>query len=169
MRSGRTDTLGVDIGGVIVRLTDYSEDDGPRGELRHREMPGARAALQRLRDERFGDAVYLVSKCGAQTEATIKRSLVDTGFCDDTGLGLDHVFFCRQRHEKAPICELIGVTHFVDDRLEVLSHLGSVPHRYLFDGRPDEIRPYAHVLPAVTPVGDWASLVDLLLGPLSST
>lgn len=42
----------------------------------------------------------------------------------------DHLYFCILRSEKAPICEKLGVTHFVDDRTEVLSHMKSVPFRY---------------------------------------
>jgi hypothetical protein len=61
MTAGHTEALGIDVGGVIVALGHYHEDDAPRGDLRPREMPGVRAALQRLRDERFGDLMYLVS------------------------------------------------------------------------------------------------------------
>ena len=43
-----------------------------------------------------------------------------------------HVHFCNERSEKEAICRELGVTHFIDDHLEVLLYLKSVPYRFLF-------------------------------------
>ncbi len=41
--------------------------------------------------------------------------------------------FCLQRPQKADHCRELGITHFIDDRSDVLRHLeGIVPKRYLF-------------------------------------
>jgi hypothetical protein len=56
-----------------------------------------------------------------------------------------------------------GSTHFVDDRLEVLSYLAGVPNRYLFATGPDEVEGTSTSFPR-HPGVDWPSPVPLLLG-----
>jgi hypothetical protein len=47
------------------------------------------------------------------------------------------VRFCRERPDKAVIAAELGLTHFVDDRVDVLEHMvGVVTHRYLFGPQP---------------------------------
>lgn len=43
------------------------------------------------------------------------------------------VRFCRERPQKAPICAELGITHFIDDRADVLEPMcGIVANRFLF-------------------------------------
>ncbi|SNT51336.1 hypothetical protein SAMN05421812_1086 [Asanoa hainanensis] len=159
-----TDALGVDVGGVLIVPTDRSEDT----ELFHArylerpEMPGAIDALARLARERFGPRMFVVSKCGEATEARTREWLFQHRFFDRTGITLDQVHFCRTREGKAPIAERLGLTHFVDDRLEVLSHLTTVPHRYLFQPSEAEIARFRTFLPAVHRVESWSELAEAL-------
>jgi hypothetical protein len=158
--------LGVDIGGVILRRADYREEDfGPRGPLQGplTEIAGASSGLQRLGAERFGAQIFLVSKCAPRTQAWMQDWLTTHDFFDRTGLPGDHVRFCRERRQKAGICDELGVTHFVDDRLEVLSYLEGVGTRYLFDPEPDEMRQFSSHLSSVTVVHEWGALCDGLL------
>ncbi len=156
--------LGVDIDGVVMELNDYQEEGLTLGMRAPGEIVGARTALRRLRDERFGEALFLVSKCGPATEATMRHTLQQSSFCDETGISIDRVIFCRQRIEKAAISQELGITHFVDDRLEVLSYLQSVSHRHLFSPDPEEVRRFEAALSLVEVVDDWASLTQVLLG-----
>jgi hypothetical protein len=118
--------LGVDIGGVVVELSGYQEEDLALGMRIPGEIAGVRTALRRLRDERFGE-------------------------------------FRRKRIEKAAVSEELKSTHSVDDRLEVLSYLESVPHRYLFCPDPEEVRRFEATLSLVDVVHDWTSLTRALL------
>jgi hypothetical protein len=68
----------------------------------------------------------------------------------------------REREEKADICERVGITHFVDDQLEVLVHLTSVPYRYLFTGGLGMNQPPSTVPTWATVVATWPQLVGLL-------
>ncbi|MEV7330303.1 hypothetical protein [Micromonospora sp. NPDC093244] len=72
------------------------------------------------------------------------------------------VHFCRTRPDKAPIARRLGLTHVVDDKLEVLGYLDSVPHRYLFRPRPAEVAANAALLPRVHRVESWPELTALL-------
>lgn len=50
-----------------------------------------------------------------------------------------HVRFCRDRAGKVPICRELRITHFIDDRADVLGHLeGTVPRLYRFAAGGDE-------------------------------
>ena len=159
--------LGVDIGGVLIARVDHRSDTSFFGDnyLDTPAVPGAVAALRRLAEGRFGENVFLVSKGGARTERRTREWLCQNLIYARTGLSPERLHFCRKRHEKAPICEALGITHFVDDRLEVLGYLESVPHRYLFDPDPSEVAANLRHLPGVIPVETWEAIVDELLVP----
>lgn len=162
--------LGVDIGGVVLDGADYREDATPRGPVLGpaSEMPGVKTALVTLREEVFGPDIFLVSKCGPQTEARAREWLAEEGFLEAIGVSASHVRFCRQRADKAGICADLGVTHFVDDRLEVLSLMPAVPERYLFQPDPDEVAAFAAHLPSVIVVEGWPALCAAVLSRRSS-
>ena len=161
--------LGVDVGGVIIDRVNDALDTSFFGDnyLQTTAVPGAFAALERLNAGRFAGRVYLVSKCGARVQAKTLAWLAHHGFYATTGIAPEHVHFCRKRADKADICAALGITHFVDDRLEVLSYLDFVPARYLFRPNPAEVARYAHVLPEMRQVESWAALVKELQ-PLES-
>jgi hypothetical protein len=155
------DALGVDIGGVIIQPVDDDADTSFFGQhyLRTPPMPGAFDGLAALVADRFGPAVHLVSKCGEQTEARTREWLAHHDFPRRTGIPAENVHFCRTRTEKAPIAADLGLTHFVDDKLEVLSYLVTVPHRFLFRPQPAEVAAYAQHLAGVRRVESWPELV----------
>jgi hypothetical protein len=156
--------LGVDVGGVIIEPADEDDDTSFFGAhyLRTPPVDGAFEALAALVDEVFGDQVHVVSKCGEATERRTREWLAHHDFFTRTGIGSDRLHFCRTRPEKAPIAERLGLTHFVDDRLEVLGYLGTVEHRYLFHPRDAEVARHAAHLPAVHRVETWPELLATL-------
>jgi hypothetical protein len=154
------ETLGVDVGGVIIDRVDDALDTSFFGDnyLQTPAVPGVFDALRQLNGGRFAGRVYLVSKCGARFQAKTLAWLEHHAFYATTGIAPGHVHFCRKRQDKAGICAALGITHFVDDRLEVLSYLDTVPARYLFRADPDEVAAYAHALPAVQRGDAWDDL-----------
>lgn len=156
--------LGVDIGGVIIQPAGDDVDTSFFGDnfLRTPPMPGAFGGLATVVDRRFGQHVHLVSKCGEQTEARTRRWLAHHDFYDRTGIRPGRVHFCRTRAAKAPIAAELGLTHFVDDKLEVLSYLTTVAHRFLFRPREAEVQAHATHLPAVRRFETWPDLVTAL-------
>lgn len=122
--------LGLDIGRVILRQdTDLHE------RLDFNKMvylPDALEVIPQLvRHPNISD-VYLISKCGPVVEEGTKDFFKRTNFYKQTGIVEKNVFFCRKREDKAPIAASIGITHFVDDREDVLRFMNSVMHKYLF-------------------------------------
>jgi hypothetical protein len=87
--------------------------------------------------------------------------LEEHGLLASTGLPAANVRFCRSRSEKAPICADLGLTHIVDDRVEVLNSMATVvQQRFLF--RPDQVEVRAHGgIPDFIHVSDsWVELVQ---------
>ncbi|MFC7545308.1 hypothetical protein [Plantactinospora sp. GCM10030261] len=158
-----TNRLGVDIGGVIIQPADDDADTSFFGGnyLRTPQMPGAFDGLAALAGT-FGERIWLVSKCGEQTQRRTLEWLAHHDFHHQTGIPPERVRFCRHRPDKAPIARDLGLTHFVDDRLEVLSYLTSVPHRFLFRPRDTEVAAHSIHLPGVHRVEGWAELVPAL-------
>ncbi len=159
-----TEVLGVDIGGVIIDRVREERDAGPDGFLGAEPVTGAVDAIARLVAERFHERVWLISRCDAEDEAPIRRWLERRGFHAATGIAADRVRFCRERHEKAPICRQLGITHFVDDRLEVLGPMiGTVPHLFHLRSRAIDDERFASLAGLVRSVTRWDEIVGALL------
>jgi hypothetical protein len=153
-RPTRVPVLGIDVGGVLVDRVAEGSDTSFFGD-RPMETPAVEGALEAVADlvELFEYRVHIVSKAGPKIAEFTRRWLGSRGATGDGAIPLGNVHFVRKRPEKHPICEQLGVTHFIDDRLDVLAHLATVDRRYLFIGGLGD-----HVAPSQVP--DWATTVD---------
>lgn len=161
--------LGIDVGRVIIDGSSHPDggdtaffDGDETAMLATPEMPGAFASIARLVTA-FNGQVWLVSKCGPRVQARTLRWLDGHDFYARTGLAIDHLRFCRTRPDKRLHCVELGLTHFVDDRLEVHEAIhGTVDHQYLFG---PQTRPApAYVRPTVT----WADAERLIVATLTA-
>jgi hypothetical protein len=158
--------LGVDIGRVIIgggtvpggNDTQFFSGDTAR-MLATPAVPAAMETLARL-VPLFGQ-VWLVSKCGERVQRHTRQWLDHHDFAARTGIPRDHLRFCLKRPDKAVHCAQLGITHFVDDKLDVHQALrGIVPHRYLFG--PQRTPPPGWVRPTLT----WAAVETEILDSL---
>jgi hypothetical protein len=153
--------LGIDIGNVITGDTDkavlFSEK-----YLEVSQVQGAFAGI-RLLNQRFKGQVCLVSKCGGKVQVKTRHWLAHHHFYDLTEVHPNHVFFCEERKGKAVICESLSVTHFIDDRLEVLGYLRTVPNKFLFHSNETEVKKYTRYLSEVTRVNTWEEIVSVVV------
>jgi len=133
--------LGVDVGGVIIdRQNDRADTSffGPN-YLQTTPVEGVFDCLHAAVSAGF--TVHIVSKCGQNTQRKTLEWLAHHRFYERTGVDPERVHFCRTRPQKAPICTAQGITHFVDDRLDVLEYLNDVGELYLFQpNAADEAR-----------------------------
>jgi hypothetical protein len=147
--------LGVDIGRVIITPDDTRDADtsflrGSEADALHTPPnAGAFEALAVL-TEAFDGRVWLVSKCGPKIERRSRAWLDHHSFFARTGVSDRNLRFCRERRDKALHCTRLAITHFVDDRADVMRHLtGLVPWLFLFG-------PQTGPVPGgVTWVRDW--------------
>jgi hypothetical protein len=157
--------LGIDIGRVIIGAADE------HGEADTSFLSGTdEAALAtppvldafetiRLLTAHLERRVWLVSKCGPRIEALTRRWLAHHRFHETTGVPADNLRFCRERREKRDHALALGLTHFIDDRADVLHHLeGAVPSLYLFGHQKHPPPPFATLVPT------WRAVRALLLG-----
>lgn len=160
----RPPTLGVDVGGVIVTLAGRDADTSFFGSrpLETPAVAGVFEALAALTGMPFAARVHVVSKAGPKVAANTRAWLAHHDFFDRTGIPETNLHFVRERRDKAPVCERLGITHFVDDHLDVLSYLDSVEHRYLFVGGGGDEALDRAIPDWATAVGTWAELATLL-------
>ncbi|MCI4065378.1 hypothetical protein MRQ36_23550 [Micromonospora sp. R77] len=157
--------LGVDVGGVIIERSDGDDDTSFFGPdyLRTPPLTGVFEALAAL-VPRFDEA-YVVSKCSEPTERRTRDWLAHHDFAARTGIDPDRWYFCATRPEKGPIAARLRLTHFVDDRLDVLTCLDTVPHRYLL-GAPRSAVAAAQEA-GVHRVASWPELAAVLAAQLT--
>lgn len=160
MNDTRIPRLGVDIGRVLI-------DGGPAGgadssflngdleaALTTPACPGALEGLTALVGLFGGENTWLVSKCGAKVADRSLRWLAAHEVYARTGLREGHVVFVRERKDKAREAVRLDLTHFVDDRLDVLHHLaGLVPERFVYGEQS------ARAPAGVIPCPSWAEVV----------
>lgn len=130
--------LGIDIGRVLIAAEGANGEDtgfiggSLRDALDTPPYEGMFDAVAPLVDK-FEGRVWLVSKCGPSVQAKSRAWLLHHRFFERTGMAPDNLRFCLQRPQKADHCRELGITHFIDDRTDVLHYLkGIVPNRYLF-------------------------------------
>lgn len=155
--------LGVDFGGVIVPRSGDADDTSFFG-TRPLDTPaasGSLEALSRLRAYRFADRIFVVSKASPRVEALTRAWMRHVGFHLRTGISEANLLFVRERCAKAEVCRTYGITHFVDDRLDILESMSSVPHRYLF-APSDDLSTYSSLSVGVTIVRSWDELGRML-------
>ena len=157
--------LGVDIGGVLIDRVNDDADTSFYGDnyLQTTAVKGAFDALAKLSAQRFGHHIHLVSKCGPRVEQKSRDWLDHHDFFRSVGIVPANLHFCRQRQDKAPICEALGLTHFIDDRLEVLSYLKTVPNLYLFHPTASEVEKHVRHLHRVHRVESWDDVLAALI------
>lgn len=160
----RLPVLGIDVGGVLVDRAAEGSDTSFFGNdpMSTPMVPDAFsgvAALAPLFDWR----VHVVSKAGPKISTLTRTWLARRNFFVRTGVSPANLHFVRKRHEKAPLCRQLGVTHFVDDRLDVLEHLdGVVEHRILFLGGLGLSTPPHTLDPSIREITSWTETVGFI-------
>ncbi|MFD0686591.1 hypothetical protein [Actinomadura fibrosa] len=87
--------------------------------------------------EAFGGQAWIISKCGDRIRERTLAWLDHHDFYERVGLPRENVRFCRKRPDKAWHCRELGITHMIDDRLDVHRAIREiVPYRYLFGPVP---------------------------------
>jgi hypothetical protein len=153
--------LGIDIGRVLI--SPDPADGGPdtsfiggtlETALKTPPYEGMFEAVPPL-VRHFGGRVWLVSKARPKMQEKTRLWLIHHRFFERTGIAPENLRFCFERHQKAEHCRELGLSHFIDDRLDVLEHLdGVVARRYLFGPQKAGTRIPADVMP----LAGWAQV-----------
>lgn len=140
--------LGIDLGRTIVRKI--------------KGVPvvyeGAFEVIRKLSEQ--SQAVFVISKVNEEQEVRSRAWLKEVDFSTVTGICLSKVHYCRTRPEKGPICKKLGITHFIDDRAEVMYHLPKRVNKYLFQPDVEEMKKFPTNSKVVQ---SWKEIERLLL------
>ncbi len=160
----KIEKLGVDIGGVIIENHDGNADTSffSKKYLLTPAAENSFVELKKLNEGRFKDRVYLVSKCGPSVQSKTRKWLKHNHFYETTGISEEKWHFCLERSQKAEISHQLGLTAFVDDRLEILGYLSHMDELFLFNPNESEVAEHSQNLPLVKVVKNWAELGALL-------
>ena len=159
--------LGVDIGGVLKPHRTRETEPGFVASLETTvPVPGSIESLRRLARGGFGPRIWVVSKIREENEEPLRVWLGRNGFLDDGLVLLSDVHFCRERADKAEIARHLRLTHFVDDRPEVMSHMDPAIHRVLFQPDRDDAARFAPLIRGVPLVETWDAAEAALLATL---
>ncbi|WP_232835509.1 hypothetical protein [Actinocorallia populi] len=101
-------------------------------------IEGAFEVLPRL-VERFGGRAWVISRVSEEGEPLSLAWLEHHDFYGKTGISRANVRYCRKREDKAIHCAELGITHMIDDRMDVHRAIRElVPYRYLFGPQEEE-------------------------------
>lgn len=157
--------IGIDVGRVIMAPTDTQGRADTSflsgSEADAMDTPPSEHAFRVITElvTRTKGDVWLVSKCGPRIQKLTREWLLHWKFYATTGMAPDQVRFCKERRDKALHARQLRLTHFVDDRLDVLQHLrGLVGRLYLFGHQPVRSSPPLWA----TPVLDWLAVESAL-------
>lgn len=161
----KQDVLGLDIGGVVASRIDRF---GNRIRLsktplvNRRMMPGFRNVCDNL-NHHFGGRIYLVSRGDDwQIENALEWLALENM---NAIIPESNWNFCNHISDKAQISHALNITHFVDDRLDVLQLLpATVRVRILFD-EFSKIpgSPIIHEEPIIIRVNSMPEMLKVLL------
>lgn len=127
-------------------------------------MPNSVDTLQKLCASGAFEEIHIVSKANTVARAFFLLRLRSLKFWKRTGIPRKNLHFCKRHKDKAPICEKLGITDFIDDRLHVLSYLKIEGNRYALNPtRKREFKKYPETAKSVTIVASWKELEELLL------
>jgi 5'(3')-deoxyribonucleotidase len=126
--------LGIDLGNTIVRNQTGSGSKDP--------YPDAFETILKL-TKLFG-LVCIVSRVNAEQEVRARAWMKDYNFAERTGIKPEDVHFCLERYDKGIIAKKLRLTHFIDDRPEVMHHLDSDIRKILFAPKPEDVQKFNH-------------------------
>lgn len=145
-----TAVLGIDCEGVIFYLLGG-------------QVPGALTNLQKIVRSGHFKEIYIISRANILNRVYFRLRLSLSGFWETTGIPASHVVFCWRNKDKAAICRKLKVTDFVDNRLDVLRHLESVPRRFALAPEKNEMQKFHPLLPFIQIAESWEKLTSVLL------
>lgn len=108
----------------------------------------------------FGNMnIFLISRCPKYAEKTITEWLNSNRLFNDPNLVSSNIYFCRKRIDKAVIAKRLQLTHFIDDRIDVLDAMKNiVANRILFTGGSNHHN--TEIDENITVLDSWNSILE---------
>ena len=153
--------LGIDFGNVVIDHLTFGTTPEFIDTGDYRTIPPVPDSLEIIADleKKFGANIFIVYNANQVADAKIHSWLDYHHFFKRTRISPDQVIRTNQGRNKRPLCSELHITHFVDDRLEVLTHLiGEVGNLYLFRPQKHEVEQHKNSLDKVILVDSWKEM-----------
>lgn len=125
--------IGIDIGGVI--RGDFDKSLSVQQYMAVNPLDNATKVIKSIIDAYGAENTFIISRCPKYAEKVNIKWLEKQKMFADIGFMRKNVYFCRERTDKAKIAKRLKLTHFIDDRVEVLDVMKDiVKYRILFTG-----------------------------------
>ncbi len=164
MISPKSAVIGLDIGGVITEppVNPGSEDAFTGTD--HLLVPKVKDSFAVISELTKRHRVVIISRAGPTVQRKTTEWLFHHGFFQKTGVRERDIHYTLTRDEKTRIARREDVTHFVDDKLEVLGFMmGMVPNLYAFRAPQIHKNKMPYVASQVTHVDSWQELRRIFL------
>lgn len=116
-------------------------------------------SLNRLVHSGIFGSVFVVSQASWIGERIELGTLRLNSFCRRTEISRGNVKICRRHEQKRDLCAELGITDFVDDRLDVLCSLDSVARRYRMGARSRDTTSEIDTKENIVFVNSWLELL----------
>lgn len=161
-------SISIDIGGVIIDRWDATDEWSGENYLETPEVEGAFEGVARLMDL-FAGRVYLNSAAKGRTMRKTRDWLNYHNFYRRTGMAAGQIHMVPERVDKTIIVQRLGITHHIDDRMDVLAVLQPlVSHLYLFRGHDEELQLHSQNL-VLNNWQTWPALVNAIAAELGQS
>jgi hypothetical protein len=151
--------LGIDFGNTIITTgpdSFWSED-----HLKCPPNEGSISSIRKLIKKCGDENVFVVSRVHSEKTKSKTLEWLATHVFQQTGLLLRNIRFCWERSEKGPIVSELGITHFIDDRPEVMSGLPETcKYRYLYNPILTDVDQWEH---KATVYKNWDDIYESIL------
>ena len=160
--------IGIDIGGVIIDRVKNGHYDTSFKVADYTATPAVEdsfSVIKEITELYRPENVFLVSVCDENTEQKTNEWLIGNQFYALTNLLPANVYNCRKRAHKAVIASKLELTHFIDDRLDVLEYMRTtVPNLYLFNPPANK---QDNKTPGIIVVASWKEMLSFIKSSLN--
>ena len=123
----RKDVLAIDLSGCLVKKSNFTNTL----YAHTKPIEDAFETIKLCQD--WFDDIYIVVKTASDNVTKMVEWLDKQNFWLFSGVTSLHCVFCISPEAKAEICKLLGVTHMIDDTIDILNKAKTVKYRYLFE------------------------------------
>lgn len=149
--------IGIDINGVLSdnKVPDYQTRDYSIFSV----MKDAVKIVRKMVDAYGADNIYIISRVRTHQLSMVTGVWLEYhGILKKTGIPLENVFICYKLKDKAELAAKLELTHFIDDRLEVLDYFSKKINLIAFQPTKYAIKKYPDTAARSVVVNSWSEV-----------
>jgi len=153
--------IGIDINGVLAnnKLPYFKTQNYSIFSV----MENAINVVKNLVKKYGAENIYIISCVQSHQLSFITGIWMEThNFLHKTNISLDNVIICTRMKDKSRIAEKLNLTHFIDDRPEVLNYFSKETTILVYQPKKSQIKKYPDIASRAIIVNSWNEIADYL-------